>query len=159
MTNSKDNSQLKTMFIGLLIVFLLFLLFAIYKRKDILYNSEGEGFTNKQKNIAFRLFYTDWCPHCTSTKPEWEKLQANWNMAKREMYWENNRLNYQDIKIEKINCEKDKAICKEFDVQGYPTIVLSIGDKNIEYTGEARTHTELIRFLETKLLEYGVSYK
>ena len=158
MTKNNNSSQFKTMFIGLLLIFLLFLIFAIYKRKDILYNDDDEGFSNKEKGIAFRLFYTDWCPHCKTSKPEWEKLQANWKMTKRQMYWENNKINYNDIKIDMINCERDKATCKEFDVQGYPTIVLSIGDKNIEYTGESKSHHELMRFLETKLLENGIKY-
>ncbi len=57
--------------------------------------------------------------------------------------------------------KKESLNMLSFIMQGANTAseVLSIGDKNIEYTGEARTHTELIRFLETKLLEYGVSYK
>ena len=75
------------------------------------------------------------------------------------MYWENNKLSYQDVNIEMVNCEKDKSTCKDFDVQGYPTMVLSIGDKNIEYTGEGKSHSDLMRFLEKNLLKIGVSYK
>ena len=82
----------------------------------------------------------------------------NWEMTKRQMYWENNRLTYQDIRIEKVNCEKDNKTCKDFDIQGYPTIVLTIGDKNIEYNGDSHSHGDLMRFLETKLQENGVKY-
>ncbi len=151
-----SNNGLRTMFIGLLIIFFIFLVFAIYKRDDILYVNTNESFSGQNPKIAFRLFYTNWCPHCKSIKPEWLKLKANWDMTKRELYWENNKINYQDIKIEMVNCEKDEEICKEFDVQGYPTIVLSIGSKNIEYNGEGRSHSDLMRFLETKLLENGI---
>lgn len=160
MAKIEQNNQLRTMFIGLLLVFLLFAILALYKRSDLLatMNSE-EGFASNQKPIAFRLFYTDWCPHCQNIKPEFKRLITNWNMAKREMYWENNKLSYQDVNIEMVNCEKDKSTCKDFDVQGYPTMVLSIGDKNIEYTGEGKSHSDLMRFLEKNLLKIGVSYK
>ena len=158
------TSQLKIMFIGLLIIFFLFLAFALYKRKDLLQNCQlAEGFhedeINSNKTIAFRLFYTNWCPHCQRIKPEWNLLKNSWDMAKRQMYWQNNKLTYKDVKIEMVNCEKDQTQCKQLDVQGYPTIILSIGNKNIEYTGKTRTNTELMRFLESKLLENGISYK
>ena len=28
------------------------------------------------------LFYVDWCPHCVSTKPEWNKVQKLDNTVK-----------------------------------------------------------------------------
>ena len=157
-SNPNSNSQLKTMFIGLLIIFLLFLLFALYKKRDLLTTINTEEGFNNNKNITFRLFYTDWCPHCQNIKPEFKKLITSWNMAKREMYWENNKLNYKDVKIEMVNCEKTKETCNNYDVQGYPTMILSIGDKNIEYTGEGTSKSDLMRFLETNLLKMGITY-
>lgn len=162
-----NNDSLKTMFIGLLIIFFIFMAFAIYKKDDILSvaNQIKESFTSSNEDnndsdrnlkIAFRLFYTDWCPHCQTTKPEWDKMMNNWMMTKRQMYWQNNRLNYKDIKIEKVNCEKDKNTCKEFDIGGYPTIVLSIGNKNIEYNRDGRSHSDLISFLEAQLQSNGI---
>ncbi len=170
MAGKSENGQLKTMFLGLLMVFFFFLALAIYKRKEIIaLSSVEEGFQSSHSGIGsqnretpdiyYRFFYADWCPHCQTTKPEWEKCQTNWNMLKRQLYWENNKINYQHIKLEKINCEKNGATCRQFDVQSYPTIVLSIGPKNIEYVGNDRSHTELMRFLETKLLENGFRYE
>ncbi len=152
-----DNKSVFYMLIGMLIVFGIFLAFSILMRNKILSPSE-EGFQDGNRSIRYRLFYTDWCPHCTSTKPEWKKMKEACESAQREMYWENNKLSYSDIQIETVNCEADKGQCKELQVQGYPTIILSIGDKNIEYEGGGRSQSDLMSFLETKLQENNITY-
>ena len=154
----KDNKTVYYMLVGLLVVFAIFLGFSLLMRSKILSPSSEEGFQDGSKTIHYRLFYTDWCPHCTSTKPEWKKMKDAWESAKRELYWENNKLSYKDINIEAVNCEADKNQCKELQIQGYPTIILSIGDKHIEYDEGGRSHADLMSFLETKLQENDVTY-
>ena len=85
-------------------------------------------------------------------------MKQNWEMAQRELYWENKKLNYQDIAIEQVNCENDKDSCRNFDIQGYPTIILSIGNNNIEYDKGGRNHSDLMSFLESKLQENKITY-
>ena len=153
----KDNKTVFYMLVGMLIVFAIFLGFSLLMRNKIIASGE-EGFQDSNRTISYRLFYTDWCPHCTSTKPEWNKMKEAWESAQRELYWENNKLSYKDIKIEAVNCEADKTQCKELEVQGYPTIILSIGDKHIEYEEGGRSQADLMSFLETKLQENDIKY-
>lgn len=159
-----DKLTTRNILIGLLIVFGIFFLLSTFMRGTLLnyHKSESESgmeqFSNGVPKIKYQLFYADWCPHCQTTKPEWKKMKDNWEMAKREMYWENNKLSYQDIAIEQINCENDKDSCRPFDIQGYPTIILSIGDNNIEYDKGGRSHSDLMSFLESKLQENKITY-
>ncbi len=159
-----DNQTLRNVLIGLLVVFGIFLLLAIFMRGSLLnYQSSvsesgKEQFTNGAPKIKYQLFYADWCPHCQTTKPEWKKMKENWDMAQRELYWENNKLSYQDVDIKLINCENDKDSCRSYDIQGYPTIILSIGDNNIEYDQAGRSHSDLMSFLESKLQENKITY-
>ena len=55
MAGKSENGQLRTMFIGLLMVFFFFLVLAIYKKKEILaLSSVEEGFQSGQQDINFQ---------------------------------------------------------------------------------------------------------
>jgi thiol-disulfide isomerase/thioredoxin len=159
-----DKKTVRNILIGLLVVFGIFLLLSIFMRDKLLNYHKSvsesglEQFSNGAPQIKYQLFYADWCPHCQTTKPEWKKMKDNWEMAQREMYWENNKLSYQDVTIDMINCEDDKDSCRNFDIQGYPTIILSIGNNNIEYDKSGRNHGDLMSFLESKLQENKITY-
>jgi thiol-disulfide isomerase/thioredoxin len=160
-----NRINVRNILIGLLIVFGIFFLLSVFMRGNLLKyqntvsESGMEHFnSNGVPKIRYQLFYADWCPHCQTTKPEWKKMKDNWDMAQREMYWENNKLSYQDVDIQAVNCENDKDSCRSFDIQGYPTIILSIGDNNIEYDKGGRNHSDLMSFLESKLQENKVTY-
>jgi thiol-disulfide isomerase/thioredoxin len=70
-------------------------------------------------NNELILFKADWCGHCKQFAPVWEQI--------------NNE--------SKLNCSfktfdsLDKTEIREYNITGYPTIILKTGDKNIEYVG------------------------
>ena len=68
-----------------------------------------ENFTVKGKGKQLVLFYAPWCPHCKNMLPEWDKFA------------ETNRSN---VEAKKVNSEEQPALIKEYDVQGFPTILL-----------------------------------
>ena len=63
------------------------------------------------------LFYADWCGHCTTFKPEWEKFE--------------NEIKNSDFK-NKISVEKYESAEKhpyQVEIKGYPTIKVFDNDK------------------------------
>lgn len=43
-----------------------------FKPKTVYSVDNEEGMTDSGKTAQLMLFYTDWCPHCRTAKPEWE---------------------------------------------------------------------------------------
>lgn len=145
------KSSTHMILIGLLIVFVIFLILALMMRGDLLDHHHKknahsryaeEGFlSGAPVDISYSLFYADWCPHCQTCKPEWQNMKKNWNKCSK-------------VKMQEFNCENSKDQCKKYNIQGYPTIILTIGDKDHEFNGSQRNEAEMVRFLESKLDEH-----
>ena len=79
--------------------------------------------------------YANWCGHCQSLKPEWNKLKLNPRMS---------RLSF--IEIEESQTAKMEQFKKKYpqlQVNGYPTIFKINANKRIEYYSGARTAQEI----------------
>ena len=72
------------------------------------------------------LFYADWCGHCKKIKPVWDETAEE--------------INKDDKKMIKVNCgegtNEEKKIMKEYNIDGYPTIILFNNGKPEPYSGE-----------------------
>ena len=90
----------------------------------------------KKANITFILYYVDWCPHCKTVKPEWEKLE--------------NDKSFKNITIKKINCEEDEKAAEKNNIEGFPTILFSKNGKVESYEG-GREYSDFKQFLEKKI--------
>ena len=97
-------------------------------------NFRRENFTGTETKPTFRLFYVDWCPHCTQTKPEFESC------------------NNTSVKFETVNCEDptNKELIQGYDIEGYPTLILEKGGQKISYDGE-RTTEAMEQFINEQL--------
>ena len=114
-------------------------------------NRAKEGFENainnmnekpnpKEDEVMLVLFYVDWCPHCKSVKPEWEKL----------MKLNNTKVNGKNIKIQAANAEGsevEKEAARDNNVEGYPTIKLISQSEVVDYNG-ARNAEEMGKFVK-----------
>ena len=107
------------------------------------YGSKVEGFENHGAGAShvtaspykFNMYYVDWCPHCHSAKPEFEKLGATQTIGGKK------------VQMEAIEAEKNPGKVLE-KVSGYPSIRLYDAEgKMTEYNGE-RTHAGFRSFLE-----------
>ena len=91
-----------------------------------------EGFENNGLNASyitaapykFTMYYADWCPHCHSAKPEFEKLGATQTIGGKK------------VACSAIEAEKNPEKVKE-KVNGYPTFRFYDAEGQMtEYNGE-----------------------
>jgi len=133
---NKSIGQLKNFFKPskmpklLLIVAILLIVYFIYV------NYLKEGFevkgTDLDKEVSegkkVILFYTDWCGHCKKLKPVWDKAAEQVNKEEKRML--------------KVNCDGDVDV-SNYDIKGYPTILIFEDGEHKEYNGE-RTLEDLL---------------
>ncbi|CAH6421679.1 Thioredoxin [uncultured virus] len=139
--NSSNLNQ-NYIIIGIIVIlFIVICLFAILYNKNYSETfscktnnvSEEEYIPNNQYEIV--LYYADWCGHSKIFLPEWEKFE---NHAKN---------NFKHLKVTKIKCEGNNInLCKQKNINGYPTIKLYMNGKEIEYNNE-RNLQGLINFI------------
>jgi len=81
------------------------------------------------------LFKAEWCDHCKNFKPDWEKLKNDKHL--------NNKVEF----ITMDSNENAKEI-KEWQIEGFPTIILKKGDEAIEYKG-SRSRNDIVKFINS----------
>lgn len=109
-------------------------------------NSEKKHGENGNTNEAeLMFFYTDWCPHCKTAKPDWAEVKAE---------YENKTINGYHIIFTEINCTTESAeveqLMNKYSIEGYPTIKLLKDGQIIEYDAKPSKDT-IIQFLNTVL--------
>jgi thiol-disulfide isomerase/thioredoxin len=95
----------------------------------------------KGADVVIVLFYVDWCPHCVSTKPEWNKLVNKMN---------NQKVNGNNVNVVACNAEgstAEKEFANENNIEGYPTIKLVKENDVVDYNG-ARNVEALEEFIK-----------
>ena len=91
-----------------------------------------------QKKYTVKLFYADWCDHCTKFKPIWFKL--------KKLY--SNQINFVEI-----NCSDHTPNLKY--VQGYPTISLYNSTNNyIRNYDDNRTFYDFEKFINQYIFSH-----
>ena len=81
------------------------------------------------------FFFADWCGYCKKFKPEWQKLTNMSDLG---------------VQFEEVDCTDSKnvpALAKEYNVSGFPTLILANGGKNTTYEGE-RTANAIVSFIK-----------
>jgi len=102
----------------------------------------GSG-ASANKEAEIMLFYTDWCPHCKTAKPEWEQVKAEYDGKQIHGY---------TIIFTEVNCTNDspdvEKMMNTYKVEGYPTIKLVKDNQIIDYDAKPSKAT-LTQFLNT----------
>lgn len=120
------NKNLKMILAALLLAVVVFIIYRISNKEGFeLSPSEFSEELNNGKKLV--LIYADWCGHCKKLKPTWDKVSNEVNKD-------------DDLKMVKINCgegtPEQKKIMSDYDVDGYPTILIVENGKATPYEGD-----------------------
>lgn len=82
------------------------------------YGAAGaEGFVNAEKEIV--IVKAEWCGHCKTAAPEFEKISKNGK-----------------IPVRILDADKNKDEVNTLNVKGYPTILFMENGVSTEYSGQ-----------------------
>ena len=60
--------------------------------------------------LCFSQFYAPWCGHCKKLEPVFKHVGQS--------------LAHENIRVGRVDCTRFTNVAKEFDIRGYPTILL-----------------------------------
>jgi len=85
-----------------------------------------EKFQNS-KNVKVYNFNTSWCGWSVKFQPEWTKFEETIK----------NDFSLDNVQTFDIKCDdpKNEEKCKEFEVQGFPTVIIEVDGKRGTYNG------------------------
>lgn len=104
------------------------------------YIEKQPGMNGNSADLYF--FYTTWCPHCKTAKPEWDKFKEDLNT--------NGHSSGVNLNFIEVDCEKDPTTTEKFKVTGYPTIKIHYNNNTVEYDAKPELGT-LHQFLDSVL--------
>jgi thiol-disulfide isomerase/thioredoxin len=139
-------------YILIVILIVIFLLAATYVYNTY-YKKEMTKMDNKFGDVAnankrsheviIYFFNVDWCPHCKTAKPEWEKFAKLYNGKEKGEYV---------IKCVDYNCTDENAevtkIINKYNIESYPTIKMLKDNQVIEFDSKITEYT-LEQFVNT----------
>jgi hypothetical protein len=76
----------------------------------------------------FYFFHASWCGWCKKAWPHWKEFRK---------LFDNRKVTYggKNVKLIEVDADKDKDMCKKFNIEGYPSFRLTSSGKTMEYKG------------------------
>ena len=94
--------------------------------------------TNNDSTPKIINFNASWCYWSKKLQPVWDNLTDS--------------MRNKDIEVLDIKCELDenKDLCNRYQIEGFPTIKLIVGNNIMDYEGE-RSYEGLTKFINTNV--------
>jgi thiol-disulfide isomerase/thioredoxin len=133
-----------------LIMFIIFAVIGYYSYQSIIAKKNDKfkdvaNANNRNKEAIVYFFHVDWCPHCKTALPEWNKFTGNYN---------NKEVNGYIIKCIDVNCTKETAEVTQYintyGIESYPNVKLIKDQTTIEFDSKITSST-LEKFVNTML--------
>ena len=141
----KNNSNM--MFALIIVIGIIIALLYVFKFKfNIMENFASSNSDTNNSNsspVEILLFHTDWCPHCKTAKPEWDKISEEYSSK---------TVNDRKIIFKDINCTTETAeteqLMTKYKVEGFPTIKL-LKEGNVVDFDAKPIYSNLVSFINT----------
>lgn len=155
---SKINNNIRTKFNDIVanpstLIFIIFIIIIFIVVGFILFNKNIDKITNKNfvlnkefinkdinntGDLTVIYFYTNWCPYCKKSRPEWESFKE---LVKTQAFADK-------VVFKDVDCDADPETANNFNVEGYPTIKIIY--KNEVYDYDAKPEASLLlQFVES----------
>ena len=128
--NNKKAIAITALVLLLVVCGLLFYFIVIKNEGFSGSSSSTPNLTPDPSECVVALFYADWCPHCVTFKPIFQKAKEM--MEKKSCTAPSQK--GKKLRFEKVDSEAYPALAKQYSVNGFPTIKLITTSGVTEYS-------------------------
>ncbi|CAI7568132.1 unnamed protein product [Penicillium pancosmium] len=87
----------------------------------------------KEHDLVLAEFYAPWCGHCKALAPKYEEAATE--------------LKSKNIPLVKVDCTEEEELCRDYDVDGYPTLKVFRGAEDPKPYGGARQTDSIVSYM------------
>jgi thiol-disulfide isomerase/thioredoxin len=112
---------------GIALLAIVYVVFTWYQKRSANAPNQVTNAPNASGAIVCSMYYVDWCKFCKKAKPEWEKLENEYN---------GKIVNGKKIVINSINCDENEEVAEQENIKGYPTFKFNMDGKYVDFPDE-----------------------
>ncbi|KAJ5750936.1 hypothetical protein N7533_007964 [Penicillium manginii] len=87
----------------------------------------------KEHDLVLAEFYAPWCGHCKALAPKYEEAATE--------------LKDKNIALVKVDCTEEEELCRDYEVDGYPTLKVFRGVEDPKPYGGARQTESIVSYM------------